>query len=109
VFTKALLDNADESCLLLPSNRGIPCYITVATVGVRITNLHMRKPRKKNLETQQMLELLLKEIRTIREKADADSKAWGEEMAAERRAIEARMATMRENMRNSHKEMVAET
>jgi hypothetical protein len=33
VFTKVLLGSAAESCLLLPSNRGIPCYITAAMVG----------------------------------------------------------------------------
>jgi hypothetical protein len=33
VFTKALLGNAAESCLLLPSNRGIRCYITPAMVA----------------------------------------------------------------------------
>jgi hypothetical protein len=33
VFTKALPGNAAESCLLLPSNHGIPCYITAAMVA----------------------------------------------------------------------------
>jgi hypothetical protein len=28
MFTKTLLGNAAESCLLLRSNRGLPCYIT---------------------------------------------------------------------------------
>jgi hypothetical protein len=37
-----------------------------------------------------MLELLLKEIRNNQAKMDTDSKAWREEMAAERRAIKAR-------------------
>jgi hypothetical protein len=33
VFTKALLGNAANSCLLLRSNRGIPCHITAAMVA----------------------------------------------------------------------------
>jgi hypothetical protein len=55
------------------------------------------------MDTQQMSELLLKEIRTNKAKMDADSKAWqevmsawGEKMDAETRATQARTAAMRE-------------
>ncbi|PNF33112.1 hypothetical protein B7P43_G15637 [Cryptotermes secundus] len=70
--------------------------------------------------SQQMMELLLREIRTSQEemvaKLDADSKSWREELAAERRAIEARMEAikarmkaMQENRGTSHKKMAADT
>jgi hypothetical protein len=58
------------------------------------------------MDTQQVLELLRKELRAVRE-ADDRFKAWQEEMAAETRATQARTATIREKMGTSHMEMVS--
>jgi hypothetical protein len=67
------------------------------------------------MEMHQMMELLLKKLRINNEeilaKIDANSKAWREEMAAERRAtetraIQERTEAMREKMGTSHMEMV---
>jgi hypothetical protein len=79
----------------------------------------------KEQDIQLIIEMLVKaeadrkawqeEMAAWQEKTDADRKAWQEEMAAERRAIEARteaikarMKAMRDNMGASHMEMVAE-
>jgi hypothetical protein len=56
------------------------------------------------MDTQQMLELLLKEIRTNQEKMEADSKADKEEIEAERRFLK----EMMQMMDISHKEIMAE-
>jgi hypothetical protein len=51
---------------------------------------------KKKMEMQQMMELLLKEVR-----------AWGEKIDAETRAIEARMEAMQEELEADAEKMVS--
>jgi hypothetical protein len=60
------------------------------------------------------MEQILKLLKSMREdmkanqaKAEADRKAWREKIAARTEATKARTKAMRENMGNSHKEMVA--
>jgi outer membrane biosynthesis protein TonB len=79
------------------------------------------------MDSQELMELLRKEIRAYQAKMDADGKtdkeemlkkmrAWGEKLEEETRAtlseteaIKARTRAIRESMGTSHKEMVAET